>query len=311
MRMRLLWLSCAASGMAASSRTSLVGGGAASTEGWRGLACGALFGLSSPLLGHPIDTIKTTMQTQPAYARGSAWRTLTAFVRAEGVLALYRGLLPPLLGSSVFRSVQFAVYGWAMAHTRDSAALTAVIPGSAGVQWRVLASGVVASTARALIETPLEFVKVRRQTGQRWLVAPTAAAALRAPLTQLRAAYTGFGVSWARTAGLMTAFFVQVDHLERHHRELIEVPYLGPFLKGQCATTAWVLIWPFEVLKNKIQAGGEGAGDGWLARARGVVRARGAVGLYRGIGPGLLRSIVANGGSMVVYASCCSLLRGP
>ena len=99
--------------------------------------------------------------------------------------------------------------------------------------------------------------------------------------------------------------------LERHHRDWIEVPYLGPFLKGQCATTAWVLVWPAEVLKNKIQAAGSGSDDGWLTRARGVVREHGVVGLYRGIGPGLLRSVVANGGSMIIYAGCCSMLRGP
>ena len=64
------------------------------------------------MIGHPLDTIKTKMQGQVNYKAGSAWSTLSKVVRTEGVLALYRGLLPPLLGSSLFRSIQVSVvYG--------------------------------------------------------------------------------------------------------------------------------------------------------------------------------------------------------
>ena len=35
--------------------------------------------------------------------------TFKHVVRTEGVIGLYRGILPPLVGSSIFRSVQFGV----------------------------------------------------------------------------------------------------------------------------------------------------------------------------------------------------------
>jgi solute carrier family 25 carnitine/acylcarnitine transporter 20/29 len=298
------------------ARTSLVGSGGATTEGYAGVVCGTLFGLTSPLVGHPIDTLKTLQQTTYR-AGGSAIATLAHVVRTEGLLALYRGLLPPLLGSSVFRSVQFSVYGACMGAARDSPALTSTIPDAGGLQWRVLGAGVIASTARALIETPLEFVKVRRQTNQPWLASGSLGGALRAPLREARLLYTGFGVSWLRTVGLMTSFFIQVDHLERHHRSIVDTPLLGPFVKGGvAATTAWVVIWPFETLKSQVQAGTfrgvpELERAGWLARARYLVRQQGYAALYRGIGPGLTRSMVANGSSMVVYAQCCEAMRGP
>ena len=44
--------------------------------------------------------------------------------------------------------------------------------------------------------------------------------------------FTGFGVSFLRTWGLMGTFFVFVSHLERHHAELLAVPLVGPFIKG-------------------------------------------------------------------------------
>ena len=111
-------------------------------EGIQGLGCGLVFGVTSPLIGHPFDTIKTKMQAEPAFMNkvrsaprrvhaGSPVLTIRrcrpanrpflfpqgmiasfrTVVQTQGVRGLYRGLLPPLLGSSIFRSVQFAVYG--------------------------------------------------------------------------------------------------------------------------------------------------------------------------------------------------------
>jgi hypothetical protein len=69
------------------------------------------------------------------------------------------------------------------------------IPGSGGLEVRVVAAGVVASTARTVIETPLELIKVRRQMGQTW---------------KFNELYRGFNVTWIRTCGLMCTFFVLV-----------------------------------------------------------------------------------------------------
>lgn len=285
----------------------LVGGGSGGTEGARGLVCGLLFGLTSPLVGHPLDSIKTRMQADAAYSKCGALRTLVGVVRTEGVLALYRGIVPPLVGSSVFRSVQISTFAGVYA-AAGGTALAAELPGTGGLQARVLVAAVVSSTARALIETPLELIKVRQQTSQRWLLAGGAS-----PAAQLRALYLGFGVTWSRTVGLMSTFFVLADSLERHAPALVAVPLLGPFLKGGvCATLGWVVIWPFEFIKNHLQAraAGVAADAGVFARARHIVAERGGLlGLYRGIGPGLLRSLLANGASMVVYDQCQRALR--
>ena len=292
---------------AAGGGGGLVGGGSASTEALRGVVCGLVYGATSPLVGHPIDSVKTRMQADARYAATSALQTARLILRAEGLRGLYRGLLPPLLGSSVFRSVQFSVYGGAMGAARASPLLMSEIPGSGGLQLRVLAAGLASSLARTLLETPLELIKVRRQMGARWLVAPSAEEALRNPLAEVRGLYRGFGVTFLRTWGLMGSFFVFVDVLERKHADLLAVPIVGPWMKGGvCTVAAWFLVWPFEVLKNQIQAA-RGAADSetsWTRRARSVMAERGVLGLYRGIGPGLLRAFVANGASMVALTHC-------
>ncbi len=88
---------------------------------------------------------------------------------------LYRGWLPPLWGSSVYRSLQFAVFEalytkWGgPAGSPKSAPVDPnfwgrrEIPYTGGIQMRVVAGGFVAATARAVMESPVEYAKVRRQ----------------------------------------------------------------------------------------------------------------------------------------------------
>ena len=73
-----------------------------------GLGVGVLYGTTSVAVGHPFDTVKTKMQAQTGFETRNMLRTFGETVRAQGVRGLYRGCLPPLMGSGIFRSTQFA-----------------------------------------------------------------------------------------------------------------------------------------------------------------------------------------------------------
>ena len=62
-------------------------------------------------------------------------------------------------------------------------------------------SGMLGGTARAIIECPFEYAKVKGQTGQIW---------------HFKDAYKGFSYLYPRTTGLMTIYFLMVDSLRRH-----------------------------------------------------------------------------------------------
>ncbi|XP_033738175.1 mitochondrial ornithine transporter 1-like [Pecten maximus] len=256
-------------------------------EGAIGLGVGVLYGLTNTCVGHPFDTIKTKMQGQVGYEKTNMFQTLTKTLRTQGVIGLYRGCIPPLWGSGIYRSTQFAVFE-AMYTYFDNPVGRHEIPGLAGLQLRVVGAGVIASTSRAIIETPLEYAKVRRQTQQTW---------------QLRKVYTGFGVTWARTIGLMTTYFMLVDSIRRHFPDLFKQPILGPFLtSGLAATAAWWIVWPLEYMKCQVQAD-YGNKMSVLQRMKLIIRERGGFfALYRGIMPGTIRSFLANGTSMIVMS---------
>lgn len=250
-----------------------------------GLGVGVLYGTTSVAVGHPFDTIKTKMQAQKGYESRNMFRSFTTTLQTQGIRGLYRGALPPLCGSGIFRSTQFAVFEAAYTYLNNPF-FRYELPLTGGIQVRVLAGGVLASTARAVIETPLEYAKVSGQTQQNW---------------KLRHVYTGFGVTWCRTIGLMCTYFILVDSGRRHAPELFSSPFLGPFLmSGVAATLGWWVVWPLEYMKSQVQ-GRYGENEPVLRRMQRVIRERGGFfALYRGLGPGTIRSFIANGTSMIV-----------
>ncbi|KAH7971522.1 hypothetical protein HPB49_025398 [Dermacentor silvarum] len=144
--------------------------------------------------------------------------------------------------------------------------------GVVGLYRRVVIGGVIASTARAIIECPLEYAK-------------------------------GFGVTWMRTVGLMTSYFIFLDSGRRNFNEYFQRPLLGPFLiSGLAATAAWWIVWPLEYMKSQVQ-GHYGENVSLLQRMKSVYRQKGGVtAMYRGLAPGSIRSFVANGTSMIVMS---------
>ena len=50
------------------------------------------------------------MQAQPQYQNMSTWRVGAHVVKNEGMIGLFRGIVPPLIGATLFRSVQFGVH---------------------------------------------------------------------------------------------------------------------------------------------------------------------------------------------------------
>ncbi|KAI6654992.1 hypothetical protein LOD99_2281 [Oopsacas minuta] len=256
-------------------------------EGLIGLGVGVLYGTTSVCVGHPFDTIKTKMQAQPGFEKPNMIQSFVKTVKTQGLRGLYRGSLPPLFGSGIYRSAQFAVYEGIYTYLGSNQAWsTYEFPLTGGLQVRVLIAGSLASTVRALIETPLEYAKVRGQTGQKW---------------RFMDLYKGFGVTWIRTIGLMTTYFILIDWGRRNAKGTFETPILGPFFaSGLAATAGWWLIWPFETMKSQVQCG-YGKNVSLLQRIRLTMRERGGFfALYRGIGPGTIRSFLANGTSMIV-----------
>ena len=89
-------------------------------EAMMGLVSGMAFGFVSPIVGHPFDTLKTNMQVKEVYRGKGMLHVGRDIVRLGGLRSLYSGLLPPLVGSTAFRGVQFSAYSAAFSFAEST-----------------------------------------------------------------------------------------------------------------------------------------------------------------------------------------------
>eukprot|EP01116_Phalansterium_solitarium_P014396 TRINITY_DN32035_c0_g1_i1.p1 TRINITY_DN32035_c0_g1~~TRINITY_DN32035_c0_g1_i1.p1 ORF type:complete len:267 (+),score=70.43 TRINITY_DN32035_c0_g1_i1:163-963(+) len=244
-----------------------------------GFASGAVYGVTSLVVGHPLDTLKTKMQAQSSYMTGGPFKVMQGILRNEGLIGLYRGCVPPLLGASALRSAQFGAYQ--VAHTTLTAngfPQLSVL----GIDSKIILSGIFSGFSRTVVECPVEVAKIRRQLGESWRFAGL---------------YKGFAANAARNVPLLTLFFIFVDISKR-----FDIPSdWRPLLTGSfCSTAAWTLVWPVDVIKTQVQ--GASDKDSLWTKIRRHYERHGLRGFTRGYGPGAARSFIANGLSMVMYA---------
>jgi len=167
------------------------------------------------------------------------------------------------------------------------------------VDSEVLFAGIAGGLGRALVEIPTDFFKIRRQVqtdvkqrlniGEIW-----------------RQSLNGSSVTMTRNTILFASFIIYID-LSKQAVVAGSIPKflcnedlsgLSPFAKGAiCSNLAWITCFPLDVIKTQRQSGNyDGSGGLSLLKKnfqKGV--------LFRGLIPGLFRSTIANGTSMVVY----------
>eukprot|EP00439_Symbiodinium_sp_Y106_P063347 s1308_g9.t2 len=269
---------------------------------WAG-AGGIVYGATATLLGQPLDTIKTKMQTDRLTGRASgrpgtlqvARQILqTAHEGTAGELAhsrpvrkvagFYRGSLPVLCGSVIFRSVPFTVYSGVYASLPAS---FATLDPFLGVEGRIWLAGAVAGLGRAVVENPFEVLKTQKQV--RGLDYQQ--------VLKARCLWQGLSATCGRNVVLVTLFFVLSDRLNRS-RELVNILDFRqhPFLRGCIVTSCcWLVAWPLDVIKSQLQS--EVVGSRAALDATGVGRLRGLLvrawqqgRFYRGLPAGPLPS---------------------
>ena len=252
------------------------------------LGSGLAYGVTTVIVGHPIDTIKNKMQAQEGYEAKDAVRTIITTLRTQGVFGLYRGALPQFIGSMCFRSAQFGAYHGAYnSRFMDNSFGRYELPFTGGLQVRVVISGVVSGLSRGALETPIDYWKIRRQVVKEWRVREI----------------SGLKVTMLSRMILLPTFFIYLEKARPYKSTLFGESPLGTFIfTGFCATAAWWTIWPLEYMKSQIQAGYGDNNQTLRQRISGIMRERGGfLALYRGLGPGSIRSFFANGLSMVAY----------
>jgi solute carrier family 25 carnitine/acylcarnitine transporter 20/29 len=125
------------------------------------VCAGAVAGSYGVVAGAPLDVIAVRLQ-QPNTPYRGIWHCCSSLVRAEGPLALYKGMSSPLVTVAVQQSVCFQSFGFA------NRVLAARCTGDGSV-WplsqyaRLYLAGAFAGAVQCLVTVPQERLKIKMQ----------------------------------------------------------------------------------------------------------------------------------------------------
>lgn len=124
------------------------------------LTAGTVGGAAQLIVGHPFDTIKVKLQSQPTPLPGQlpkysgAVDAVRQTVAAEGARGLFKGMGAPLATVAAFNAVLFTVRGQTEAFLRSE-------PGAPLTVNQQIVCGAVAGTAVSFLACPTELIKCR------------------------------------------------------------------------------------------------------------------------------------------------------
>lgn len=267
------------------------------------VAAGFVGGATQVLIGQPADLVKIRLQTSSGTT--SAGQVIRDVVKNEGILAFYKGTLPPLVGVGVCVSLQF--YGfheckrqllkysnrtelnlWPQNYIAGACAGLVNTPVTAPVeQLRILSQSSTSSGGSPLIAT---IKSIYRQNGL------------------VHGIYRGTDITLAREVQAYGVWFlsyetlIQKIQLWRGYTRRDQISTAELLGAGALAGNAlWISSYPIDVIKSNIQSdkfGSESKFNGSVVKATKTLwRSQGARGFWRGIGPCLVRATPCSAGT--------------
>lgn len=282
---------------------------------WHGVVAGSVAGASGVLIGHSFDTAKVQAQVGQS-------------MKGKSFLALYRGILPPLLTTGATRSFYFGVYE--ACKPRVARGLHA----STSDLSTVFFAGGFTGAITAPVTAPIQRIK---------LVQQVEGGGLGVTVRRLVASGTlarGLGLhcllETVGSACYLGAYAIAKEGLQRHGASLgiasddaesrADPPLTLRVLSGMCAgITGWISIYPLDVLRSRVMSAAVGSLPGtaaappppgmsvWemsVAAARDVYAQGGMRGFYRGLTFTLLRAAPVAGTVLPVYDAGKAWLAG-
>lgn len=251
---------------------------------------------SSVSLGYPLDVIKTRMQVK-YYNSFSDCVKLT--VRNDGLLTLYRGIVPVMFTAAVTRSLSFHWYisGKEFYQKYEIG----------NVKYSYLFGGFYCGALSSCLIGPYECIKVIRQTSN--LKSKTVVKMLYQRYG-LQGFFIGFPTQVARDLLATTCYFGIYEYMNQSLTTANVPAWQRYMLSGSMSgAMAWVLIFPLDVVKSTIQRNALKYRSNWSD----VLKLRSKEGysfLYRGLYPTLIRAIPLHALNFLIYENVVKLCSG-
>lgn len=271
----------------------------------RSLFAGGVGGICAVVTGHPFDLVKVRLQTaQPGMYTSALDACRKAIVRDGPIRGLYAGVSAPLIGVTPMFAVSFWGYDMGKNLVRlargDSQLGTSKSRNFSIAE--ISAAGFFSAIPMTAITAPFERVKVllqlqdggKKQYSSSWDV-----------VRQLyrtggmKSVFRGSTATLARDGPGSAAYFATYEYIKRKlspesgELSLWAVSFAG----GAAGVSMWLLVFPVDTVKSRLQGSKENVGLGQVVRE--VYGRAGIKGFFPGLGPALARSFPANAATFV------------
>lgn len=282
------------------------------------LTAGTVGGAAQLIVGHPFDTIKVKLQSQPAPLPGQppkysgAMDAVRQTVAAEGPRGLYKGMGAPLATVAAFNAVLFTVRGQTEAFLRPESGAPLTVN-------QQVVCGAVAGVAVSFLACPTELIKCRLQAQSALASVGSTAVAVKyaGPMDVarhvlkseggVRGLFKGLFPTLAREVPGNAAMFGVYEATKQYLAGSTDTSKLGRgsliVAGGLAGGTFWLSVYPTDVIKSVIQVDDykNPKFSGFADPFRKIIASEGVKGLYKGFGPAMARSVPANAACFLAY----------
>ncbi|XAR65536.1 hypothetical protein NMG60_11009688 [Bertholletia excelsa] len=293
---------------------------------WREFLWGAIAGAFGEGMMHPIDTVKTRIQSQAILSGFQNQKSILQMVRAvwatDGIRGFYRGITTGVTGSLVTGATYFGVIESTKKWIEEKHP-------SLGGHWAHFIAGAVGDTLGSFVYVPCEVMKQRMQVqGSRkyWSSIVMKDNAHISPGMKmygyysgmlqagssiwkeqgLKGLYAGYWSTLARDvpfAGLMVTFYEALKDLTEYGKQKwmphadypVSSSLEGLILGGLAGGFSAYLTTPLDVVKTRLQVQGSTLRyNGWLDAVHSIWRSEGLEGMFRGSIPRIVWYVPAS-----------------
>ncbi|KAG1662642.1 hypothetical protein FOA52_009627 [Chlamydomonas sp. UWO 241] len=277
------------------------------------IVAGTCGGISVTLVGHPFDTLKVRLQSQPM-DKPIYTGVVDCFkktVQGEGVGGLYKGVMSPLAGQMFFRASLFGAFGESKRWlgTNADGSMRALQP------LDFYKAGAMTGLVAAFSEGPIDFYKsqiqvqiIRKQTIPDYKPPyTTVAAAVKATFKEsgMKGPFQGLSATLIRNIPANGIYLGNFEMMKRAYCSMYdktpaEIPggvVLGA--AGLGGLTYWLVIFPVDCVKSAMQTDTIIRADrkypSFMTTASKLWAEGGVKRFYKGFTPCIMRAMPANG----------------
>lgn len=269
---------------------------------------GGIAGICEILVMYPTDVVKTRAQLAIGSHKENMFKAMGKILKEEGVLRMYRGILPPIFVEAPKRAIKFSANETYKPFFMKNGKLSNI---------GAISAGVAAGMTEAFVVVPFELVKIRLQDknniGRYKSTLDCCAQILKheGPF----AFFKGLEATLFRHAFWNGGYFGSIPFIKRFLAKFSKKDTPNPtwnnFVAGTIGgTIGTILNTPFDVVKSRIQNASENTKYRWTVPSLVTIfKEEGFTALYKGFVPKVVRLGPGGGILLVVFEIVSKFLR--